>query len=469
MNASVAATVPPRPHRRLPARALLAAASFVVYSITACSLVIASPPAPAGEPRMSDRPAAVAEPTGRHRSADNGGLIVIAHRGASGYRPEHTLEAYRLAIRQGADFIEPDLVATRDGVLIARHENEISGTTDVASRPEFAGRRTTKVVDGVALTGWFTEDFTLAEIRTLRAKERIPDVRPANTRYDGRYTVPTFAEVLRLVERESHGGRRIGVYPETKHPTYFAREGRRLDGSPINVSLGAKLVETLVAEGFTDPERVFVQSFEFENLIELEKAIMPAAGVDLPLVQLYDDFHDAVPYDVRYNVAQGRDLAALYGGLGDVVDGGLTADTRYGAFATESVLAWMKANYASGVGPWKGNLLPRLPLDPPADADGDGNAEVATRGTGLVHPMLAHALGQGLLVHPYTLRAEERYLACAPNGQVPSVVAEALQLYGLGANGFFIDQPDLGVAARDLFLDVNRVGVDGPAPPRRGR
>ncbi|MCF7220635.1 glycerophosphodiester phosphodiesterase family protein [Marilutibacter chinensis] len=423
---------------------------------------------------MSDLPAAEstnARTAGRHhRPAGNGGLIVIAHRGASGYRPEHTLEAYRLAIRQGADFIEPDLVATRDGVLIARHENEISGTTDVAERPEFADRRTTKIVDGQPLTGWFTEDFTLAEIRTLRAKERIPGVRPGNARHDGRYAIPTFAEVLQLIKRESRGHRRIGVYPETKHPTYFAHEGRHLDGTPISVSLGAKLIETLVAEGFTDPERVFIQSFEFENLIELEKAIMPAAGVDLPLVQLYDDLHDAVPYDVRYNVAQGRDLVALYGGLNTVVEGGLGANTRYGAFATEPVLAWMKANYASGVGPWKGNLLPRLPLEPPVDADGDGNAEVAARSTGLVHPMLAHALGQGLLVHPYTLRAEERFLARSANGQVQSVMAEALQLYGLGANGFFIDQPDLGVMARDLFLDLNRIELDRAVPPpHRGR
>ncbi|WP_249040973.1 glycerophosphodiester phosphodiesterase family protein [Marilutibacter maris] len=454
-----------RSHRRLSARATLAAMAFVVYSITACSLV-ATAPARAGEPRMSDpasldRAGTGAEAAGRRRPrADNGGLIVIAHRGASGYRPEHTLEAYRLAIRQGADFIEPDLVATRDGVLIARHENEISGTTDVASRPEFANRRTTKLIDGRPLTGWFSEDFTLAEIKTLRARERIPEVRPGNTRYDGRYTIPTFAEVLRLIKRESRGGRRIGVYPETKHPTYFAHEGRRLDGAAIDVSLGAKLVETLVAEGFTDPRRVFIQSFEFENLIELEKAIMPAAGVDLPLVQLYDDLYDAVPYDVRYNVAHGRDLAALYGDLGDVVDGGLGADTRYGALASEPVLAWMKAHYASGIGPWKGNLLPRLALDPPLDGNGDGRAEVATRSTGIVHPMLAHALGQGLLVHPYTLRAEERYLAQSPNGQVQSAMAEALQLYGLGVNGFFIDQPDIGVMARDLFLDVNALDVN---------
>ena len=389
------------------------------------------------------------------RTRDHRGLIVIGHRGASGYRPEHTLAAYELAIRQGADFIEPDLVATKDGVLIARHENEISGTTDVATRPEFASRRTTKTIDGVAYTGWFTEDFTLAEIKTLRARERIPAIRPGYTQYDGRFEVPTFAEVIRLAQRMSRGGRVVGVYPETKHPTYFAREGRRLDGTPIGVSLGAKVIETLVAERFTDPRRVYIQSFEFENLIELRTRLMPRAGVRFPLVQLFDDLYGATPYDVRYNVRRGADLQGIYGGLASNVDGGLTADTRYGAFATAPVLEWLKANYAAGVGPWKGNLLPREALPMKIDADGDGRAELATRYTGLVHPMLAHALKAGLMVHPYTLRAEETYLAQVPNGVAQTALGEAVQLYSLGVQGFFIDQPDVGVAARAIFLDLN--------------
>src|SRR4051812_198108 len=145
--------------------------------------------------------------------------LIIAHRGASGYRPEHTLAAYRLAAEQGADFIEPDLVPTRDGVLVARHEPEIGGTTDVAAHPEFGARRTSKVIDSMELTGWFTEDFTLAELKTLRARERIPDLRPANTAYDGRFEIATFEEVLVLRARLSDElGRPIGVYPETKHP-----------------------------------------------------------------------------------------------------------------------------------------------------------------------------------------------------------------------------------------------------------
>src|SRR5262245_2349712 len=160
----------------------------------------------------------------------SGRPIVIGHRGASGYRPEHTLESYRLAIELGADYIEPDLVSTADGVLVARHENEISGTTDVASHPEFADRRVTKVIDGVSVTGWFTEDFTFAELRTLLGRERLPLLQPANTAYDGLFPVPALQEVIDLVAAESRRvGRRIGIYPETKHPTYFQSIGLPLE------------------------------------------------------------------------------------------------------------------------------------------------------------------------------------------------------------------------------------------------
>lgn len=194
--------------------------------------------------------------------------LVIAHRGASGYRPEHTLASYRLAIALGADYVEPDLVSTRDGVLVARHENEIGSTTDIAGRREFADRMTTKVVDGTEITGWFVEDLTLAELKTLRAIERLPEMRPRNTRYDRRYDVPTFDEILALVAEESRRlGRAIGVYPETKHPSYFAE-------------LGLALEEPLLAalEGHDLP--VFLQSFEPGNLQWLR------SHTDLPLVQL---------------------------------------------------------------------------------------------------------------------------------------------------------------------------------------
>lgn len=386
--------------------------------------------------------------------------IVIAHRGASGYRPEHTLEAYRLAIRQGADFIEPDLVATRDGVLVARHENEISATTDVAAHPEFASRHTTKHVDGVARTGWFTEDFTLAELKSLRAKERVPALRPQNTRYDGQFEIPTFAEILRLAAEASRAGHVVGVYPETKHPTYFQHEGRHLDGRPIGVSLGGTLVDTLVAEGFTDPRRVFIQSFEVANLMELRHAILPAAGVEFPLVQLFGDLASTGPYDFRWNVAHGADLGAVYAGLAGVL-GGIDADTRFDALASQDALRWMRAHYARGIGPWKGNLVRATPF-PRADATPDDGAPPAAHERPAVPSLLARALEAGLLVHAYTLRAEE---ACASQPDARGslqVVDEAIRLYGLGVQGIFIDQPDLGVAARDRFLAESGAGLSNP-------
>ena len=198
---------------------------------------------------------------------------VIAHRGASGYRPEHTLAAYALAIEQGADAIEPDVVSTSDGVLVARHENEISGTTDVADMPEFADRRTTKTIDGQDLTGWFTEDFTLAELRTLRTRERLPELRPASTAYDGQEPIPTLAEILDLARHaRTVRGEPVGVVPETKHPTYFA-------------ALGLALEEPLVAElerAGLDRSRVLVQSFEADNLRRLRTM------TDVRLLQLVD-------------------------------------------------------------------------------------------------------------------------------------------------------------------------------------
>lgn len=397
------------------------------------------------------------EPTTAVHTAAAPRLIVIAHRGASGYRPEHTLEAYRLAIQQGADFIEPDLVATRDGELVVRHENEISGTTDVADHPEFADRRVSKVIDGETLTGWFTEDFTLAELKTLRARERIPQIRPGNQRFDGQFEIATLREVIALARQHSRDGRVIGIYPETKHPTWFALEGKRIDGSPIHVSLGEKLVQTLVAEGFTDPARVYIQSFEVANLIELKRTILPKAGIDLPLVQLYGDFERDRPYDFVYHLAHGGDLGALYGGLGAAIPGGIGAGTGYGALTETAALAWMRANYAAGLGPSKSSLLPRVALPGKRDADGDGQPLLATRNTGFVHPVLGRALQLGLQVHPYTVRAEEPFLSESANGVAQSALGEALQLYALGVQGFFIDQPDIGVAARKLFLEHSRI------------
>ena len=205
-------------------------------------------------------------------------VIVIAHRGASGERPEHTLESYTLAVEQGADFIEPDLVMTRDGVLVARHENEIGATTDVAQHPEFAARRRTQVIDGETMTGWFTEDFTLAEIKTLRARERLPALRPANCAFDGRFEVPTFDEILQLVTNVNlarGGGPRLGVYPETKHPAHFAS---------IGLAQEPAVLQALQRVDYArQGSPVFIQSFDPDNLRELRDM------TPLPLVQLLEE------------------------------------------------------------------------------------------------------------------------------------------------------------------------------------
>ena len=206
-------------------------------------------------------------------------ILVIAHRGASGERPEHTLESYRLAIEEGADYIEPDLVMTRDGVLVARHENEIGGTTDVAQHPEFAARLRTQVIDGESMTGWFTEDFTLDEIKTLRARERLPELRPQNCAFDGRFSVPTFDEIMQLaVDTNRRGGPRmgpkIGVYPETKHPAHFAALGLPQEQA---------VLDTLQRHGYAaHGSPVFIQSFDPGNLRQLR------GMTGLPLLQLLE-------------------------------------------------------------------------------------------------------------------------------------------------------------------------------------
>ena len=197
-------------------------------------------------------------------AAQDDGMIIIAHRGASADRPEHTLAAYELAIDQGADYIEPDLVATKDLVLVSRHENELSGTTDVATREEFEDRRRDKTIDGQKVAGWFAEDFTLAELRTLRAKERIPSLRPANARYDGLYQVPTFAEIVKLVRaKEAATGRRIGLYPEIKHPEFLLQEA--------GIDMVDLLLRELRALNITPADSVFIQSFEVGPLQRLKQ------------------------------------------------------------------------------------------------------------------------------------------------------------------------------------------------------
>jgi glycerophosphoryl diester phosphodiesterase len=333
--------------------------------------------------------------------------IVIAHRGASGYLPEHTLAAYATAILQGADFIEPDLVMTKDGHLIARHDNVLNLTTDVASRAEFAGRKTTKMVDGASIEGWFSEDFTLDEIKTLRAIERIPDIRPANKRLDGQFEIPTLREIIGLVQGlERALDRAIGIYPETKHPTYF---------DCLNLSMEEPLVRVLHRSGYRGPRaRVFIQSFEIANLKGLR------AMTQLPLVQLFDT--EGQPFDA---------VAAR---------GSLT----YEQMATAEGLAQI-ATYANGVGPEKYKyIIPR---------DGNGNLDLKNQ-----TDFVANAHAAGLIVHPYTFRAENTFLpANLKSGDDPNAIgdseSEVKIFLQTGIDGFFIDQPDIGVAARNVFVE----------------
>ncbi|GGC65538.1 hypothetical protein GCM10011504_49420 [Siccirubricoccus deserti] len=369
--------------------------------------------------------------------------VVIGHRGASAERPEHTLASYRLAIEQGAEVIEPDLVVTKDGRLIARHEPEIGGTTDVADRPEFADRQTTKMLDGVPVEGWWAEDFTLAEIKTLYARERIPEIRPDNTTYDDLYRIPTFAEVIDLVKQaEVETGRKIGIAPETKHPTYFEFEGRGLDGTPIGQDTSRLLVDTLVANDFTDPSRVIIQSFELANLIELQREIMPAAGIDIPLLQLMNEGG----YDIAFNLdpARGNNPDAYAG-----FDVPLTTESAAnGDLYAPTALRAMKALYAEGIGPYKDDILPVRTVSP-VDGDGDRRATITRQLTGEVTDLLDDAHEAGLEVIIYTLRDEEPFQSLNPDGSVRLAEEEYRAFIDLGVDGFFTDSPASGRAAVD--------------------
>ena len=379
-------------------------------------------------------------------------LLVIAHRGASGERPEHTLEAYRLAIAQGADFIEPDLVPTRDGILVARHENALSGSTDVAERPEFANRRTTKRIDGVEITDWFTEDFSLAELRTLRARETRPALRPQSAAFDGRFGIATFAEVVALAREEGERlGRPIGVYPETKHPTFFLHEGRHLDGAPIGMDTSAMLVDELASVAFTEPDRVYIQSFELDNLLRLRRTLLPAAGIEVPLVLLLGDTSGqsdpattsfGQPYDVVWFARQGDDLAARYGDIARAVPG-FGAKTHYGDLVGARALAALRAEI-DGIGPWIPSLLR---AEPAPDGAGDPRPRL---GDGPA-PWLAEARRLGFAVHAYTLRAEAPYRFIDAAGREQSPQAQLRMLVEAGITGVFADQPALAVEVRETL------------------
>ncbi|GHC22851.1 hypothetical protein GCM10010082_13730 [Kushneria pakistanensis] len=371
-------------------------------------------------------------------SADD--FDLVAHRGASGYRPEHTLEAYRVAIEQGADTIEPDLVPTKDGVLVARHENLLNDTTDVAEHPEFAERYTTKSIDGRDYSGWFTEDFTLAELKTMGARERIPEIRGDNIAYNDKFEIATLEEMIALVrEVEAETGREIAIMPELKHPTYFAKEGTLLSGEPINIDTSQRLIDTLVAADFTDPDRVAIQSFEVENLMRLDKSIMPEAGVDLPLVQLIGG--GGTPWDIQYNLNRDNDGAnrCAYKDL----DIRVTAETTYSDLWTpEGAMA--VAGYADILGPSKSVILPTRELSVPVDGDGNGQAQVSQVATGVQSALVANAHAAGLEVVPYTLRNEESFQALHPDGTLRTPVEEYVGLISTGIDGVFTDFPANG-------------------------
>ncbi|MBD2313156.1 glycerophosphodiester phosphodiesterase [Desertifilum sp. FACHB-1129] len=315
--------------------------------------------------------------------------IIIAHRGASGYRPEHTLESYTLAIELGADFIEPDLVISRDGHLIARHENNITETTDVAERAEFATRKTSKIIEGKTVTGWFSEDFTLAELKTLRAKERLPF---RNQTYNGQFQIPTFREILQLAQHKTQEtGREIGIYPETKHPSYF---------QSIGLPLEEPLVEILKEFGYTSPDSpLFIQSFEIANLKKLNRLI------DVPLVQLLGE-ENQQPYDF---VLQG--------------------DKRtYQDLTTPAALSQI-ATYADAIGPSKRLIIPQAQdsqLLPPT-------------------PLIQEAHRVGLKVHAWTFRNEACFLAPEYQNQPER---EYQQFFQLGVDGVFSDFPDVAFKVR---------------------
>lgn len=310
--------------------------------------------------------------------------IIIAHRGASGYRPEHTLAAYQLAIDLGANYIEPDLVITQDGVLIARHENEISQTTDIANHPEFAHLKTTKIIDGQVITGWFTEDLTLAEIKTLTVKERIPEIRPQNTEYNGSLKIPTLQEIIDLAENQSLAkNRQIGIYPETKHPSYF-----KSIGLPLETPLLTALQSTKLP--------IFIQSFEVINLQEISQQ------TNLPLVQLINDTGQPYDFVISGNPCTYQDMIQP-AGLKKI------------------------AEYAQAIGVNKNLIMPRDSkgkLQPPTD-------------------LVNHAHEENLLVHAWTFRNENCFL---PLDYQNNPQSEYKLFFELGIDGVFTDFTDTAYA-----------------------
>jgi glycerophosphoryl diester phosphodiesterase len=349
--------------------------------------------------------------------------LVVGHRGASGYLPEHTIESYKLAIEQGADFIEPDLVATKDGVLVARHEPMLGGTTDVGDKPEFASRKTTRKVDGIDTTDWFASDFTLAEIKTLRAKQSMAD---RDQSKNGQFVIPTLQEVIDLAKAESaRTGRTIGIYPETKHPTLHAALGLPLED---------RLLDVLKKAGWSEKTSpAIIQSFETANLKYLR------TKTQLRLVQLVD----ADDVDKDGNIS----LAAPYDKPYDFV---VVGDKRtFKDLVSKEGLKEIKA-YADGVGPWKPYIMPTKAVDQngdgkPDDLNGDGKTDEQDRVLAPPTSVVTDAHAAGLFVHTWTFRNEPKRLASTFKGDP---AAEYKAFYALGIDGLFSDFPDTAVKAR---------------------
>ena len=338
--------------------------------------------------------------------------LVIGHRGASGYLPEHTLQSYALAIKLGADYVEPDLVATKDGHLIARHEPIITDTTDV--RAKFPGRETTKTVDGVRTTGFFASDFTLREIKQLRAVQTFPE-RPQ--RFNGKFEIPTLKEVIDLVKRESRKrGRTIGIYPETKHPTFH---------KDLGLALEPRLVKILKHAGWDDRrDPVFIQSFEHSNLKRLNRMI----GVRL--VQLVDANDVLADGSLEYVAPFDRPYDWTVSG-----DPELEART-FGFFATDEGLEEI-SGYADGIGPWKRYIVSTL-----------GTGPESSRTLAPPTDLIDRAHDHGLQIHTWTFRNEQSRLVSNYGG---NPINEYLQLYELGIDGVFSDFPDTAFTARELL------------------
>lgn len=335
-------------------------------------------------------------------------LIIIGHRGASALRPEHTLASYQKAIDDGADFIEPDLVPTKDGYLVARHENDITTTTNVSELPQFKNRKTTKVIDGESHTGWFTEDFNLSELKQLKARERIPDIRPNNAKFNDQFEIPTLEEIINLAQQHyEKTGKLVGLYIETKHPTYFQKN---------NLALEDRLLKILSKHEFTrDLAPIYLQSFEVSNLHYIKAQLPKYKGLkQVQLIQLYSDI-DKSPADF---VAQG-------------------IHKTYGDLATNEGLKQV-ATYAQGIGPSKNYIV---------------------NNTGEVTHFVQNAHTQGLKVHPYSLRPENKFLinsltcSSAENERcLKGAMAEYQIFFNAGVDGVFTDDPGLGRKAANIFM-----------------